>query len=69
MGAQEAALRVEEEAVLKEVRAQANRLANCDEANSRRSNDAAVGSWTRSRSWSRGQDRWTPARACARWPN
>ena len=42
MGAQEAALRVEEAAVLKEVRAQANRLANCDEANSRRSSDAAV---------------------------
>jgi cell division protein WhiA len=42
MGAQEAALRLEEAAVFKEVRAQANRLANCDEANSRRSSDAAV---------------------------
>jgi DNA-binding protein WhiA len=42
MGAQGAAVRVEEAAVLKEVRAQANRLANCDEANSRRSSDAAV---------------------------
>ena len=40
-GAQEAALRLEEEAVLKEVREQANRLANCDEANLRRTNRAS----------------------------
>jgi DNA-binding protein WhiA len=40
-GAQEAALRLEEVAVLKEVREQANRLANCDEANLRRTNRAS----------------------------
>jgi cell division protein WhiA len=40
-GAQEAALRLEEEAVLKEVREQANRLANCDEANLRRTSRAS----------------------------
>jgi len=41
-GAQQAALRVAEQAVVKEVRAQANRLANCDEANSRRASSAAT---------------------------
>jgi DNA-binding protein WhiA len=40
-GAQEAALRLEEEAVVKEVREQANRLANCDEANLRRTSRAS----------------------------
>jgi len=40
-GAQQAALTVEEGAVLKEVRAQANRVANCDEANVRRASTAA----------------------------
>jgi DNA-binding protein WhiA len=41
VGAQEAALRLEEQAVVKEVRGQANRLANFDEANLRRTNRAA----------------------------
>jgi DNA-binding protein WhiA len=41
-GAQEAALRVEEQAVVKEVRAQANRVANCDQANLRRTSAAAL---------------------------
>lgn len=40
-GAHEAALAIEEGAVLKEVRAQANRLANCDQANVRRASMAA----------------------------
>lgn len=41
MGAHQAALALEEGAVLKEVRAQANRLANCDQANLRRASAAA----------------------------
>ncbi|NLT35589.1 MAG: DNA-binding protein WhiA [Gaiellales bacterium] len=40
-GAHEAAVAMEEGAVLKEVRAQANRLANCDQANVRRASTAA----------------------------
>lgn len=40
-GAHEAALALEEGAVMKEVRAQANRLANCDQANVRRASTAA----------------------------
>lgn len=40
-GAQEAALAIEEQAVMKDVRARANRLANCDEANLRRTSIAA----------------------------
>jgi DNA-binding protein WhiA len=40
-GAHESALAVAEQAVLKEVRARANRLANCDAANLRRTSDAA----------------------------
>jgi DNA-binding protein WhiA len=41
-GAQEAALALEEEAVVKDVRARANRLANWDEANLRRTSAAAL---------------------------
>ncbi|GAB4256976.1 MAG: DNA-binding protein WhiA [Thermoleophilia bacterium] len=41
-GAQEAALEVAEQAVMKEVRAQANRLANCDQANWGRTSAAAT---------------------------
>lgn len=41
-GAQEAALEVEEQAVMKDMRARANRVANCDEANTRRTSAAAV---------------------------
>ena len=41
-GAHESALMVEEQAVMKEVRSRANRLANCDAANLRRTSDAAV---------------------------
>lgn len=41
-GAQEAALVVEEQAVMKDMRARANRLANFDEANTRRTSSAAV---------------------------
>lgn len=41
-GAQRAALVLEEQSVIKDVRARANRLANCDEANSRRASAAAV---------------------------
>jgi len=40
-GAQVAALEIEEQSVLKEVRARANRLANCDSANVRRTGAAA----------------------------
>ncbi len=40
-GAHQAALALEEGAVLKEVRAQANRVANCDQANLRRASAAA----------------------------
>jgi DNA-binding protein WhiA len=40
-GAHVAALQVEEQAVVKEVRSRANRLANCDSANLRRTGDAA----------------------------
>jgi len=40
-GAHESALMVEEQSVMKEVRARANRLANCDAANLRRTSDAA----------------------------
>lgn len=40
-GAHDAALAVEEQAVIKEVRARANRLANCDAANTRRVGMAA----------------------------
>lgn len=40
-GAHEAALLVEEQAVVKEVRSRANRLANCDSANLRRTSAAA----------------------------
>lgn len=40
-GAHVAALEVEEQAVLKEVRSRANRLANCDAANTRRTGAAA----------------------------
>lgn len=40
-GAHEAALAVQEQAVIKEVRARANRLANCDAANTRRVGVAA----------------------------
>jgi DNA-binding protein WhiA len=40
-GAHTAALQVEEQAVLKEVRSRANRLANCDAANTRRTGIAA----------------------------
>lgn len=42
IGAQEAALEVEEQAVMKDVRARANRVANCDEANTRRTSSAAL---------------------------
>jgi len=42
IGAQEAALKVEEQAVMKDMRARANRLANCDEANTRRTSAAAL---------------------------
>jgi DNA-binding protein WhiA len=42
LGAHDARLRWEEHAVLGEMRGQANRLANCDEANSRRASAAAV---------------------------
>jgi DNA-binding protein WhiA len=41
-GAQEAALMVQEQAVVKEVRSRANRLANCDSANLRRTSAAAA---------------------------
>lgn len=41
IGAHESALAVAEGAVVKEVRAQANRIANCDEANVRRASRAA----------------------------
>jgi DNA-binding protein WhiA len=41
-GAHEAALRVEEQSVVREVRSRANRLANCDSANLRRTSDAAT---------------------------
>lgn len=41
-GAQQAALKVEEQAVVKEVRARANRVANCDQANLRRTSNAAL---------------------------
>lgn len=41
-GAHESALLLEEQAVVKEVRAQANRLANCDSANLRRTTVAAA---------------------------
>lgn len=41
-GAQEAALEVEEQAVIKDMRARANRLANFDEANTRRTSAAAL---------------------------
>ncbi len=41
-GAQEAALQLEEEAVLRDVRARANRLANWDQANLRRTSAAAL---------------------------
>lgn len=41
-GAHAAALQVEEQAVVKEVRARANRLANCDAANTQRVTDAAA---------------------------
>ncbi len=41
-GAHESALSVEEEAVVKEVRSRANRLANCDSANLRRTSAAAA---------------------------
>jgi hypothetical protein len=41
MGAHDAALALEEGAVLKEVRSRANRVTNCDEANVRRANKAA----------------------------
>jgi cell division protein WhiA len=40
-GAHEAALRVEEQSVVREVRSRANRLANCDSANLRRTSAAA----------------------------
>ena len=40
-GAHEAALQVEEQAVVKEVRSRANRLTNCDAANLRRTSEAA----------------------------
>jgi DNA-binding protein WhiA len=40
-GAHESALMVEEQAVMKEVRSRANRLANCDAANLRRTSSAA----------------------------
>ena len=40
-GAHEAALQVEEQSVVKEVRSRANRLANCDSANLRRTSAAA----------------------------
>jgi len=40
-GAHEAALQLEEQAVVKEVRSRANRLANCDAANMRRTGAAA----------------------------
>jgi cell division protein WhiA len=40
-GAHEAALRVEEQGVVREVRSRANRLANCDSANLRRTSAAA----------------------------
>ena len=40
-GAHEAALQVEEQAVVREVRSRANRLANCDSANLRRTSAAA----------------------------
>ena len=40
-GAYSAALQVEEQAVVKEVRSRANRLANCDAANTRRTGSAA----------------------------
>jgi DNA-binding protein WhiA len=41
-GAHAAALQVEEQSVLKEVRSRANRLANCDSANLRRTSVAAL---------------------------
>lgn len=41
-GASEAALSVEEQAVVKEVRARANRMVNCDSANLRRTSEAAA---------------------------
>ncbi len=41
-GAQDAAIKIEEQAVVKDVRARANRLANCDEANLRRTGVAAA---------------------------
>jgi DNA-binding protein WhiA len=41
-GAHESALLLQEHAVMKEVRARANRLANCDSANLRRTGDAAA---------------------------
>jgi DNA-binding protein WhiA len=40
-GAHEAALQVEEQSVVREVRSRANRLANCDSANLRRTSSAA----------------------------
>lgn len=41
-GASDAALQVQEQAVVKEVRSRANRLANCDSANLRRTGEAAA---------------------------
>jgi hypothetical protein len=41
-GAHEAALQVEEQSVVREVRSRANRLANCDSANLRRTSGAAA---------------------------
>ncbi len=41
-GASDAALAVEEQSVVKEVRSRANRLANCDSANLRRTSEAAA---------------------------
>ena len=69
-GAHAAALQVEEQAVVKEVRSRANRLANCDSANLRRTSAAASrqleaiarpGAQRQARRRCRGR--------CARWPN
>ena len=52
-GAHEAALQVEEQSVMREVRSRANRLANCDYANLRRTSAAAsASSWRPSPRWS-----------------
>ncbi len=67
-GAHAAALQVEEQAVVKEVRARANRLANCDSANLRRTSAAASRQLEAIATLERSGRLETPCpRRCARW--